>query len=110
MDKEFHYFFARKLMFVRYSWSFVIFPGGFGTLDEMFEVLTLIQTGKARPHPVVLVGIDFWEELIDWIGRRLAGEGRIAPGDMELFTVCDDDDEIIEKAIRDFPPVTAGLA
>lgn len=110
IGKEFHYFFARKLMFVRYSWSFVIFPGGFGTLDEMFEVLTLIQTNKARPHRIVLAGSDFWQGLIDWIAERLAGEGRISPADVELFTVCDEDDEIVEGALRGLPDVPAGLA
>lgn len=110
IDHDFHYFFARKLMFVRYSWSFVVFPGGFGTLDEMFETLTLIQTGKARSHPVVLVGSDFWQGLIDWIAERLAGEGRISPGDMELFTICDEDDEIVTNAIKGFPNLPHGLA
>lgn len=110
VSKEFHYFFVRKLMFVRYSWSFVMFPGGFGTLDEMFEVLTLIQTNKARPHPVVLAGVDFWQELVDWIARRLAGEGRISPEDMARFTICDEDDEIVEQAIAGFPEVRHGLA
>ena len=110
IGKEFHYFFARKLMFVRYSWSFVIFPGGFGTLDEMFEALTLIQTQKARPHPVVLAGTDFWQDLIDWVARRLAGEGRISPADMDLLTVCDEDDEIVANAIRGLPNLPYGLA
>jgi uncharacterized protein (TIGR00730 family) len=110
IGKEFHYFFARKLMFVRYSWSFVIFPGGFGTLDETFEVLTLIQTSKARPHPVVLAGADFWQGLIDWVAEKLAGEGRISPADMELFTVCDEDDEIVEQALMGLPEVPYGHA
>lgn len=110
IGKEFHYFFARKLMFVRYSWSFVIFPGGFGTLDEMFEVLTLIQTLKARPHQVVLAGTDFWQDLIEWVARRLAGEGRISPTDMELFTVCDEDHEIVDQALSGFPALPGGLA
>ncbi len=110
IGKEFHYFFARKLMFVRYSWSFVIFPGGFGTLDEMFEVLTLIQTNKARPHPVVLVGSDFWQDLIDWIATRLAGEGRISPADMDLFTVCDEDDDVVARAVQGLPHLPYGLA
>lgn len=110
IGKEFHYFFARKLMFVRYSWSFVIFPGGFGTLDETFEVLTLIQTNKARPHPIVLVGSEFWQGLIDWIAERLAGEGRIAPEDMSLFTVVDDDDEIVGHALHGLPSLPYGLA
>lgn len=110
IGKEFRYFFARKLMFVRYSWSFVIFPGGFGTLDEMFEVLTLIQTNKARPHPVVLVGSDFWQELIDWVARKLAGEGRISLKDMELFTICDEDDDVVTSAIQGLPHLPYGLA
>lgn len=110
IDKEFHYFFARKLMFVRYSWSFVIFPGGFGTLDETFEVLTLIQTSKARPHQVVLVGSDFWQDLVSWITRRLAGEGRITPEDLELFKVCDEDHEIVEEATSGLPALPGGLA
>lgn len=110
IGKEFRYFFARKLMFVRYSWSFVIFPGGFGTLDEMFEVLTLIQTNKARPHPVVLVGSDFWQELIDWVARKLAGEGRISLKDMELFTICDEDDDVVTSAVQGLPHLPYGLA
>lgn len=110
IGKEFRYFFARKLMFVRYSWSFVIFPGGFGTLDEMFEVLTLIQTNKARPHPVVLVGSDFWQELIDWVARKLAGEGRLSLKDMELFTICDEDDDVVTSAVQGLPHLPYGLA
>jgi len=110
IGQEFHYFFARKLMFVRYSWSFVIFPGGFGTLDETFEVLTLIQTNKARRHPIVLVGGDFWQDLIDWIAKRLAGEGRIAPDDMDLFTICDEDDEIVGHAVHGLPDLPYGPA
>ena len=70
---EFHYFFTRKIMFVRYASGFVVFPGGFGTLDETFEALTLIQTGKIRHFPVVLVGSDYWGGLVDWIRERLAG-------------------------------------
>jgi len=110
IGQEFHYFFARKLMFVRYSWSFVIFPGGFGTLDEMFEVLTLIQTNKARPHPIVLAGGDFWQGLIDWVAERLVGEGRISATDMDLFTVCDEDDEIVDHAVKGLPNLPYGLA
>lgn len=110
ISKEFRYFFVRKLMFVRYSWSFVMFPGGFGTLDEMFEVLTLLQTNKARPHPVVLAGSDFWQELVDWLAKRLVKDGRISPEDMDRFTICDEDDEIVEQAIAGFPDVHHGLA
>ena len=94
----FHYFFVRKLMFVRYSTALVVFPGGFGTLDELFEVLTLIQTGKAVDHPVVLVGSDYWSGLLDWVRSRLLDEGRISPEDFEIATLCDDPDEIVAIA------------
>jgi uncharacterized protein (TIGR00730 family) len=87
---QFHYFFTRKLMFVRYACAFVVLPGGFGTLDELFEALTLIQTDRVLHFPVVLVGSEFWAGLIDWMGERLAGEGKLGPGDLELLTVCDD--------------------
>ena len=83
---DFHYFFVRKLMFVRYSTGLVVFPGGFGTLDELFEVMTLIQTGKAVDHPVVLVGSDYWSGLLDWVESRLLDEGRISPEDFEIAT------------------------
>jgi uncharacterized protein (TIGR00730 family) len=91
---EFHYFFARKVMFVRYASGFVVFPGGFGTLDELFESLTLIQTGKVRNFPVVLVGSDYWCDLIEWIRKRVLGEGKISPADMDLLTVTDDPAEV----------------
>ncbi|MGA7396796.1 MAG: TIGR00730 family Rossman fold protein [Solirubrobacterales bacterium] len=110
ISKEFHYFFARKLMFVRYSWSFIVFPGGFGTLDELFEVLTLIQTGKARPHPVVLVGSEFWLGLLDWMKKNLMDQGRVGPQDFDLFTVADDIDSIVAKATNDLPNLPRGLA
>jgi len=110
ISKEFHYFFARKLMFVRYSWSFVVFPGGFGTLDEFFEVLTLIQTHKARPQPVVLVGSEFWLGLLDWMKKNLMDEGRVSPEDFDLFTVADDLDSIVAKATNGLPALPQGLA
>jgi uncharacterized protein (TIGR00730 family) len=87
---EFHYFFTRKIMFVRYASGFVVFPGGFGTLDETFEALTLIQTGKIRHFPVVLVGVDYWGGLVDWIRERLMAEGKIAPQDLDLICLTDD--------------------
>ncbi|HEV2875625.1 MAG TPA: TIGR00730 family Rossman fold protein [Thermoleophilaceae bacterium] len=87
---DFHYFFARKIMFVRYASGFVVFPGGFGTLDELFESLTLIQTGKVRNFPVILVGTDYWCDLIEWLRKRVLTEGKISPGDMDLVTVTDD--------------------
>jgi uncharacterized protein (TIGR00730 family) len=91
---DFHYFFTRKVMFVRYASGFVAFPGGFGTLDEMFESLTLIQTGKIRNFPVILVGRDFWGGLVDWVRERLVGEGKISPGDLDLITLTDDPHEV----------------
>ena len=91
---EFHYFFARKIMFVRYASGFVVFPGGFGTMDELFEALTLIQTGKITEFPVVLVGTDYWRGLVDWLCERMLAEGNISPGDVELFTLTDDPAEV----------------
>jgi uncharacterized protein (TIGR00730 family) len=91
---NFHYFFARKIMFVRYASGFVVFPGGFGTMDELFEALTLIQTGKITEFPVVLVGSDYWSGLVDWLSERMLSEGNISPGDLELFSVTDDPLEV----------------
>ena len=92
----FHYFFTRKVMFVRYASGFVVLPGGFGTLDELFEALTLIQTGKVRDFPVVLMGRDYWAGLLEWIRERMLAEGKIDAGDLELFTVTDDPAEVVE--------------
>jgi uncharacterized protein (TIGR00730 family) len=92
---DFHYFFTRKVMFVRYASAFVVFPGGFGTLDEMFEALTLIQTAKVRHFPVVLVGSDYWSGLVDWMRERMLGSGNISPEDMDLFTITDDPREVL---------------
>jgi len=91
---EFHYFFTRKIMFVRYASGFVVLPGGFGTMDELWEALTLIQTGKIVEFPVVLVGTDYWGEMIDWICDHMLSEGNISPDDLELFTVTDDPEEV----------------
>src|SRR5215211_4959214 len=91
---EFHYFFTRKIMFVRYASGFVVFPGGFGTMDELWEALTLIQTGKVVEFPVVLVGTGYWREMMGWVGDRMLGEGNISPDDLELFTVTDDPEEV----------------
>jgi uncharacterized protein (TIGR00730 family) len=92
---RFHYFFTRKVMFVRYASAFVVFPGGFGTLDELFEALTLIQTGKALHFPVVLMSESYWSGLLVWIRERLLGEGKIAPDDLELLRVSDDPAEVL---------------
>jgi uncharacterized protein (TIGR00730 family) len=87
---EFHYFFVRKIMFVRYASGFVVFPGGFGTMDELWEALTLIQTGKITEFPVVLVGTDYWSELVAWAGGRMLADENISPGDLDLLTLTDD--------------------
>src|SRR3954467_9850248 len=92
---NFRYFFARKTMFVKYAQAFVILPGGFGTLDELFEALTLVQTGKVTRFPVVLVGSEFWSGLLDWIRGTLATSGRISPHDLDLIHVTDDLDEVV---------------
>jgi uncharacterized protein (TIGR00730 family) len=91
---EFHYFFARKIMFVRYASGFVVFPGGFGTMDELFEALTLTQTGKITEFPVVLVGTDYWSGLVHWLRERMLGEGMISPDDLDMFTVVDEPTEV----------------
>jgi uncharacterized protein (TIGR00730 family) len=90
IELVFHYFFARKIMFVRYASGFVVFPGGYGTLDELFESLTLIQTDKIREFPVVLMGVDYWQGLVDWVGEKLLADGKISPGDEHIFTLTDD--------------------
>ena len=94
---EFEHFFVRKLMFVRYSDALVCLPGGFGTLDEMFEALTLIQTGKAADHPVILCGGDYWASLAGWISDHLLEAGRISPADFRQFELADDVEEIMGR-------------
>jgi uncharacterized protein (TIGR00730 family) len=99
---NFDYFFVRKVMFVKYSQGFVVMPGGFGTLDELFEALTLIQTKKIGRFPIVLVGKSFWKGLVGWIKKMLLeSEHNIGPEDMFLFTVVDEPEEAV-KAINDF--------
>jgi uncharacterized protein (TIGR00730 family) len=96
---NFRYFFARKTMFVKYAQAFVILPGGFGTLDELFEALTLVQTGKVTRFPVVLVGVDYWRGLLDWITDVMVASGRVSPSDLDLITLTDDLDEVV-RVIR----------
>jgi uncharacterized protein (TIGR00730 family) len=91
----FHYFFVRKVMFMKYSMAFICMPGGFGSLDELFESLTLIQTRKIKPFPIILVGSSFWTGLVDWIHEQLLGNGKIAEDDLMLFEVMDEVDEIV---------------
>jgi uncharacterized protein (TIGR00730 family) len=97
---KFHYFFARKLMFVRYARAFVIMPGGFGTLDELFEALTLIQTHRIYHFPVILVDSDFWDPMLKWINRGLEGHGLICPGDKELLVVADEPMQVCRHVMR----------
>jgi len=92
---DFRYFFVRKVMFVKYSVAFVIFPGGFGTLDEFFEPIELIQTRKIKPFPVILVGREYWEGLKDWMKKALLAKGKISPQDVNLFHIIDEPDEIV---------------
>lgn len=99
ITQQFKYFFIRKLMFVKYAMAYVIFPGGFGTLDELFEAVTLIQTHRIKPFPVILVESDYWSGLIDWIKAHLIEEKRISPDDIDILQVMDDP-EMIVKAIQ----------
>lgn len=92
---NFRYFFVRKTMFVKYSLGFVVFPGGFGTLDELFEALTLIQTGKIKHFPVVLFDSKYWAGMIDWLRNTMAAEGKIATDDLNLFQVTDDPRDVV---------------
>jgi hypothetical protein len=96
LDITFRYFFVRKTMFVKYAQGFVIFPGGFGTLDELFESVTLVQTGKIEHFPIVLIGGDYWKGLIDWLRTRVAGADNIGLADLEILRVTDDVDEACE--------------
>lgn len=97
---NFNHFFSRKYMFVRFAMSYVVMPGGFGTLDEVLEALTLIQTGKARKIPVILMGSSFWAGFIDWIRDKLVGEKMISPEDVDLIQVTDDPNEVVEMVFR----------
>ena len=96
LGMEFRYFFVRKVMFVKYAEGFVIFPGGFGTLDELFEALTLIQTGKVEHFPVVLYGKDYWDGMMQWIRDKPLYEEKISPEDLDLLTITSDIDEACE--------------
>jgi uncharacterized protein (TIGR00730 family) len=100
LGMEFRYFFVRKTMFVKYAEAFVIFPGGFGTLDELFEALTLIQTGKVRHFPVVLYGNDYWDGMMKWIREKPLYEEKISPEDLDLLTVTSDIGEAVEAIVK----------
>jgi uncharacterized protein (TIGR00730 family) len=104
---DFRYFFVRKTMFVKYAQAFVIFPGGFGTLDELFESLTLVQTGKIEHFPIVLAGTEYWKGLLDWLKGRLLSEAMINPEDLDLVYLCDDPDEIVERIAAAFAQLSS---
>jgi hypothetical protein len=96
---DFHYFYARKVMFVKYASAFICFPGGFGTLDEFFEVLTLVQTLKVEPYPIVLYGSSYWSGLIDWLREQLLGGKYVDPEDVDIFRVVDTPKDAV-KAVK----------
>jgi uncharacterized protein (TIGR00730 family) len=100
---EFRYFFVRKNMFVKYARGFVIFPGGLGTLDELFESLTLAQTGKIEHFPIVLFGTEYWTGLLDWMRKVVLGRKAISPADMDLMTLTDDPEEAAAMATKPLP-------
>ncbi|MCE1242918.1 TIGR00730 family Rossman fold protein [Oryzomicrobium sp.] len=102
ISQTFRHFFARKYMFVRFANAYVVMPGGFGTLDEVMEALTLIQTGKGRKIPLVLVGTGFWGGLVGWFRDRLVGEGMISPEDMNLIQVIDDPDQVVNAIFKHY--------
>jgi uncharacterized protein (TIGR00730 family) len=111
---EFRYFFARKTMFVKYAQAFVILPGGFGTMDELFEALTLVQTRKVNQFPVVLMGRRYWEPLVAWLRDTMLADGYLSPSDLDLFVVTDDVAEAVSRIDEayarraDKPPVATG--
>lgn len=92
---DFRYFFVRKLMLVKYARAFVILPGGLGTIDELYEALTLIQTGKIHRFPVILMGSDYWHDLVSWMETKMLGEGMIDPADLKLLQITDDPERVV---------------
>jgi uncharacterized protein (TIGR00730 family) len=104
---EFRYFFVRKLMFVKYAVGYIIFPGGFGTMDELFEALTLIQTRKIRSFPVILVGRQYWAGLVEWMRQTMLGMGNIEEQDLALFHVVDDPQEVSNIVSKRYEDRTA---
>ena len=109
---NFKHFFSRKVMFVKYASAYVVLPGGFGTLDELAEIMTLVQTGKTRRIPIILVNCDFWSGLIEWFKDTLCAEGTISPEDLDLVTVCDEPQDVLNAIFdhyesRGFVPSSA---
>jgi uncharacterized protein (TIGR00730 family) len=93
---DFRYFFVRKTMFVKYAQAFVVLPGGFGTLDELFEAITLVQTKKVTRFPVILMGVDYWSGLIDWVRETLLADGKVSGTDLDLIQLTDDVEEAVQ--------------
>ncbi|MDE3009656.1 MAG: TIGR00730 family Rossman fold protein [Pseudomonadota bacterium] len=102
VSQTFQHFFARKVMFVKFASAYVVMPGGFGTLDELMEALTLVQTGKTRRIPIILVGTGFWAGMIEWFRATLVQEGMISPQDMDLIQVTDDPQRVVEAIFRHY--------
>ena len=100
LGMEFRYFFVRKVMFVKYATAFIVFPGGYGTLDELFEALTLIQTGKVKDFPVILFGSKYWKDMVEWLKHTVTAEGKIDARDLLLFQVTDDPAEATRLVIE----------
>jgi uncharacterized protein (TIGR00730 family) len=101
--RTFKHFYVRKVMFVKAAEGFVIFPGGFGTMDELYEALTLIQTGKIGTFPVVLFDRDYWEEMIDWIREEMLADGLVSPDDLDLLYLTDDPQEAVDRIVTKMP-------
>jgi len=97
---DYHYFFVRKVMFIKYAMAYVILPGGFGTMDEFFEALTLIQTRRVRPFPVILMNSEYWKGLLDWVRKQLMAKGMISPEDMDIFQAIDDPEAVVKTIKR----------
>jgi uncharacterized protein (TIGR00730 family) len=110
LSLHFHYFFVRKVMLVKYATAFVLLPGGFGTVDELFETVTLIQTHKIRSFPVILVGRTYWRGLLEWLREQALVDGYIAPGDLDFFTLTDKPSEVVERIAEFYRGGTVDLS
>ncbi|ADE13059.1 TIGR00730 family Rossman fold protein [Sideroxydans lithotrophicus] len=102
ISQTFHHFFTRKVMFVKFASAYVVMPGGFGTMDELMEALTLVQTGKTRKMPIILVGSKFWGGMVEWFKTSLLEEQMIAPGDMELIKVIDEPEQVVAAIFKHY--------
>ncbi len=97
---NFNYFFVRKVMFIKYAMAYIVMPGGFGTLDELFEAATLVQTHRIKPLPIIMVGSDYWGGLLDWIKTRMLADKRISPEDLDILQIIDEPEEIVKAVQR----------